>query len=142
MPTRQDHIIEAAVEHHHRPAGIGTPKWTVERALNYAVLEHLESRLSDVTVGYGRDADMHHDQFGDPGWWDTFSPVNGTRFRVFAPSSDDCPDEVSEAMAAIGATPVGKFEDDVGTYDPRDRVAWHFVLPDNSPIHDAIEAAD
>lgn len=148
MNKTQRKIIETAARHQDEPSGVGFPESDILDSINWAVLKYLETPEElgfdhtdlDVTVGYGRDRALHDDYGPDSkgvqtDWWDTIPPIEGTRFRIFYPDDvDGIPAPVETVMAAIGATPVGVFTDMMDSYDHRERVAAHYVLPDHAPI--------
>lgn len=126
-----------------------------EKAIPAAVMRYVEGmaddaiELSGVTIGYGYDRQMHAEKahMGYPDeWWETFPPIEGRRFRVFIPREADGSDAqlvtaIDDIMAAIGATKVGVYpDDDADSYDHRGRDSHHYLLPDNSPIHNALGA--
>lgn len=124
-------------------------------AVPHAVMRYIEG-MGDfagfpgrVTVGYGFDRKMY-EGYGPGGtgevqsWWDRFAPIEGRRFRIFIP--DDASGELDrmahDVMAAIGATPAGRYpNDDKDSYDSRGRTAYHYLLPDHAPIHQAVAQA-
>lgn len=112
------------------------------RAVAWAVMEYVEdeSEIENVTVGYGDDRSMSEDSIHPDQWWEKFPPVDGHRFRVFAPEDGDGIEYASFVLSLIGATPVGEFPGDVyDSYDHRGRTSYHFVLPDDAPIAAAVE---
>lgn len=146
--NHQEHILEEGrdemVEHAHPP----------DKAIPAAVMRYVEDPdgglgLPGVTVGYGYDRKMHERggraRYPDS-WWGTFPPIEGRRFRVFVPRKHDGSEAalvstIDDVMLAIGATPVGVFpNDDKDSYDHRGRDSIHYLLPDNSPIHNALGA--
>jgi hypothetical protein len=126
-----------------------------EEALPWAVMRIVEGHdhfsdgarsVEGVTVGYGRDRQMYEsDQYPDE-WWERFPPVEGYRFRLFFPeyesgSSREYIERVrhlTRKMTAIGAIEIGSFADDYDSYGNRCRECRHYVIEDQSVIHDAV----
>lgn len=120
---------------------------TPEEAIPYATMNYVEGAgecdgldLGRVTVGYGDDREMCETGPHPDEWWEFSPPVDGYRFRVFIPKEPDGSDAqitevIDDVMAAVGAFPVGVFDDKCDSYDHRGRYAMHYQLPDGSPVH-------
>lgn len=109
------------------------------RAVAWAVMEHVESETDNVTVGYGYDREMAEGDTHPDSWWERFPPVEGHRFRVFAPEGGTGAEYAAWVLSLVGATPVGVFPGDVfDSYDHVGRTSYHFILTDHAPIAAAV----